>query len=785
MEIRNPLSNNIVPVSLNCLKVLNISTCCLNRFERNLLIKGPKFCIKPITNPSVLKFDILRFTRNIRFKEFFYNRNTTNIFKTPKSELIEYIPTSSTPPTSKNKYFESLISDIEQLSILLNDDCELLNMNSDQKSLISLKKHNNIFYCKADKGGAIVIVDKNDYDNLVMNHLNDSTTYKKLNSNIDKEIHEKIENFVKFYDPFFKKDEKKYLCDHDFKSSIFYVLPKIHKCDMIKQNIKNVENGYLEIVLPNDLSSRPIVSNNNSPTCRLSHYMDQILKILCPLSTGYIKDTYDFLEKIPKIIETDTIFISLDVTNLYTNITKDYGLEAVSYIFRSSQYDIEDPRLLYPVSFILDGLNLILSNNTFKYKSLNFIQIRGTAMGTKVAPTYANIVMTYFEIQLFNKCKNIYGDEITNKIKNSYFRYLDDLLLLWNKNYGDFKRFIELIESINNDFKFTYTVNESEITFLDVKLNIINERLVTDIYYKETDSMQYLDFYSYHPNHIKRNIPYVLFRRLCRIINDDVLKNIRLNQLEKHLLSLHYPKNLILDAKSKATSLNSCNLSIKNNNNNNNNNNNIIINNNKNNNDNINLIFTYNQFNNTYINNIILPRIKLLNTSYKENIDVHSNTLNIVKCYKQPPNLLTSLQRSTLFKVQKCNKPRCKLCLDLVEYNNCIKIKNISIYINMTCNCQSSNVIYYLVCKKCQEDYVGETSLQLNLRMNLHRDQVRHEKYSKIHASDHFRNCDKGFSIIILYALPEGFYHMRPEMEKYFRYLLKPSLNRSEDFNKH
>jgi len=122
----------------------------------------------------------------------------------------------------------------------------------------------------------------------------------------------------------------------------------------------------------------------------------------------------------------------------------------------------------------------------------------------------------------------------------------------------------------------------------------------------------------------------------------------------------------------------------------------------------------------------------------------------------------------------------------LIEYVDEIKINNINIHINNFCNCQTSNVIYYLKCKgdSCNEDYIGSTNNQLNIRMIGHRRHIRTPEYSKINASDHFRLCNKGFSVTPIYIMPINYIHMTEQMECYFRNILKPTLNRTNDYTR-
>ena len=59
----------------------------------------------------------------------------------------------------------------------------------------------------------------------------------------------------------------------------------------------------------------------------------------------------------------------------------------------------------------------------------------------------------------------------------------------------------------------------SQIVLLDILIKKDNNVLVTDLYYKTTDTHQYLYYTSNHPRHTKNNIHYNLARRICTIIN--------------------------------------------------------------------------------------------------------------------------------------------------------------------------------------------------------------------------------------------------------------------------
>ena len=51
-------------------------------------------------------------------------------------------------------------------------------------------------------------------------------------------------------------------------------------------------------------------------------------------------------------------------------------------------------------NFIIEGVDIILNNNSFQFNNINYIQRLGTAMGTKMAPTYATLTIVYLEENL-------------------------------------------------------------------------------------------------------------------------------------------------------------------------------------------------------------------------------------------------------------------------------------------------------------------------------------------------------------------------------------------------
>ena len=64
-------------------------------------------------------------------------------------------------------------------------------------------------------------------------------------------------------------------------------------------------------------------------------------------------------------------------------------------------------------------------------------------------------------------------------------------------------------------------ITKTELPFLDINLRISEDRIETSVFYKETDTHNYLHFSSFHPDQCKRAISYSLFLRLRRLCSGD------------------------------------------------------------------------------------------------------------------------------------------------------------------------------------------------------------------------------------------------------------------------
>jgi hypothetical protein len=142
------------------------------------------------------------------------------------------------------------------------------------------------------------------------------------------------------------------------------------------------------------------------------------------------------------------------------------------------------------------------------------------------------------------------SQKLGHNLWNSWKRYLDDCFIFWKHSEEDLLKFPNLLNTINPNIQFTLEYSNTPIPFLDVKVIKSGTEMLIDIFYKTTDTHQYLNSKSCHPTHTctKRSTPYNLARRICTIVTDEGTRDQRLTELKTYLAAQNYPETIILSA---------------------------------------------------------------------------------------------------------------------------------------------------------------------------------------------------------------------------------------------
>ena len=272
---------------------------------------------------------------------------------------------------------------------------------------------------------------------------------------------------------------------------------------------------------------------------------------------------------------------------------------------------------------------------------------------------------------------------------------------------------MEKINGLHETIKFThsYCLKSKSTTFLDMTVSIKGNKIVTDLYRKPSDKVQYLLPSSCHPSHIFKSIPYSLALRLVRICSTKELLNKRLEELKIMLLSRNYNKNVINAALSKAKTLDRSE---------------ILKRRQHRKNERVVLALTFN------------PKLPSVSKIIKKHWITMTQDPLMKKvfpkppmlAFKQPPNLRRMLCRAKLPTVNQarrklkgvkpCNEP-CNLCPYINTSKNIISSQTKEKFeIKDLFTCNSKGVIYLTTCTLCNKQYVGQTGRKLKERMKEH-----------------------------------------------------------------
>ena len=677
-----------------------------------------KFCPTPgEPNFGLLRDDLDSFHTRIKRKLFFNN---------PTEEDDGYTQPSTIPDPDaafKNPKFKEASKwkppPIVNLEIfcrqnevdLLSQKVPKMNFHnlsrSEQLAIRSLSSNKNIIIKPADKGGAVVVLNTTDYINEGFRQLTDPLFYTETETDLTHVHSEDINSFLKILLEEEQIDDK---C-HDFlhidkeRTSLFYMLPKIHK-------------------RRDNPPGRPIVSGNGCPTERISQLVDFFLQPTVKALPSYVRDTTDFLSKLIHLgnLPDNCLLATLDVASLYTNIPNDQGLLAAKETLDRFRPINEKPS----TENLITLLEKVLKMNNFDFAGRHFLQIGGTAMGTKVAPSFANTYMGWFE------STHVYTYHTQPLL---WVRYIDDIFVIWQHGREAFSAFETHLNQCVPSIKFETDLSDQEVHFLDVTVSLNQETnsITTSLYTKPTDAHNYLSFLSCHPRNCKSGIPYSQFLRIRRICSDtdDFVHHAR--EMSKHFLRAKYPPEILQKAFSKAFHLDR----------------ETLLNPKQNSQDpdmdldEVFLITTYH------------PGGRILGDIVKRNwdlLDKSSSTRDVINWkvtqgFRRPKNirdlLVRALVRNPLdvrpmpdlkrnYKRLPCTRPNCRYCIKL-DTSGSIQspITGRNYNTIRCCSCKTNNIIYCITCQVCFKQYIGHTKRTLSERM------CEHFRYITQHNSTH------------------------------------------------
>jgi len=599
--------------------------------------------------------------------------------------------------------------------------------NISRKDRIVLKKlcnRKDIKISKSDKGDTVVVETMQRYTSDGLNHLSDQDIYHRIDKDLTIELHNKIQIFINhcFNRGLINHEVFRFLTQVDKPRTPFiYFLKKLHKTP---------------------IAVRPIVSNIQSPTCLLSQFMDNLLKPIVATKTHILKNTMQVITEVEQLhIPDNSLLVTADVKSLYPSIP----IEESINIILSELENHKDPT--FPPIFVLkEILSFILYNNCFTFCDLVFLQVRGVAMGTAMAPNYANLFMSNFEDKfIFNRnTKPIY-----------YRRYIDDLLLIWKDTEEELTDFKDHLNNCHPTIKFTFETSPTEVTYLDINIVKENHSLYVKPYFKATNTFSYLQKSSYHPKFTFKGIyrgENVRILRNCTKQTDyettmDFIKgkfsvrgyatldlpvipfSERNNYLKKiHTTSQTSNKPLTIVSKFDINKkfVRACKDNWE--------------------------LFSVNSDTRKHLYQKLVQHTFVNHRNLKQRLPSNKLAISVPTDLQiHPSPIITTRQYPT--KNIICRREDCACCSQLkgsarvISYQTQVSFNITNIYA-----CDSVCVIYLLECVHCYKQYVGETSTTLRARMRRHRNMANQATNRPLyhHLKEHKQTFANTYKLSIL-----------------------------------
>jgi hypothetical protein len=289
---------------------------------------------------------------------------------------------------------------------------------------------------------------------LVLEHLNDSKTYKKLTSNpldeTNKIIFKTLESLKR------NKHSSKSFCsklyNKNSKLGCIRLLAKLHRTTL----------GF-----------RPIINCVSHPLIFICLLIDLILQPFVKKTSSFILDSQNLIQKSSnKFFPVNSKLYSCDFESLYTNINLEDALKLICE-FISKNFKSDD---ISAFGFH-ELLKLVFENNVFEFNGYFFKQISGIAMGAKCAPSIANFYLSILEEKFLTLHRPLF-----------YYRFIDDIFVILDNLFN--------IDLLTNNFKNLKlnVVSEKSVVFLDliIQLDPNTGLLNFSLYTKKTNTFSYL-----------------------------------------------------------------------------------------------------------------------------------------------------------------------------------------------------------------------------------------------------------------------------------------------------
>ena len=325
-----------------------------------------------------------------------------------------------------------------------------------------------------------------------------------------------IHQWIRRYRNSLTRDEAKYLRRHLRQNqdpfATFYLLIKVHK---------------------DPIGQRPVVSYSGSLLEALAVWCDDKLQPLAKAQKSYLQSSFALKEQLEALqLPPNAVLFTADARAMYTNIPTGACLQSIRDFLEENFAQFTHVNH----DALLAALEIVMSNNIFRFGDTWWRQNNGAAMGAPPCPPWAQM---YFAPAEDDSC-DVFSDHIL-----FYKRYIDDIFGIWLRQPGDNVIWEEFKTHINDGSALVWDFSEraSTATFLDLTITVLpTGRISTDLYEKPLNLHAYLPPHSAHPPGVLKGLVKGMIYRFMTLCSHPSDQRRHINQFLNHLLIRGYKR---------------------------------------------------------------------------------------------------------------------------------------------------------------------------------------------------------------------------------------------------
>ena len=274
---------------------------------------------------------------------------------------------------------------------------------------------------------------------------------------------------------------------YEFNIFAQYLLTKVTTDNLSVLTFKGLPKVYKLL-----WNLQPIIPSHSWIMAGASKVADYLLQPVLQLYSWIVNSTIEVINTVSGSRANrnkETYIVTGDEQSFYTNVPI---AETISLIKKIVIEEMEyEP---WKVSLIEICLVAVMNNNCFQYRDEFYSQINGIAMGTSVAPVFANIYAVQFEQDL---------DEWWEKGLLSYVCYIDNIKFIFEGSQKQLSSFLSTRHF--GKLKVSWDIRSAweETPFLDCSFFFTSKPGITELqsklFRKKMNKHQYIPWSSAHP----------------------------------------------------------------------------------------------------------------------------------------------------------------------------------------------------------------------------------------------------------------------------------------------